>query len=273
MSRYRNFCFTHNNYENTQLEDTIECRYIAYAKEVGESGTPHLQGYVTFHNAKTKSAVIKAMPGCHIEVMLGSYAQNESYCSKAGQLVERGEKPMENDNKGRAEQLRWSRALELAKEGKIEEIDADIQLRHYNTLKSIRKDYMKPPPSLTGRCGVWIHGTTKTGKTRTVRTAYPDCYRKPRSKWWDGYQGQEVVHLDEVSPAMTPWIAPFLKDWGDWSDFHAETKGGAMLIRPKKFIITSNYTIDEMGFNLNDIGPIKDRFKEIEKTADQDIII
>lgn len=94
MSRHRNFCFTFNNYPDTTLVDNVVCRYIGYSKEVGASGTPHLQGYISFSNPKTKSAVISLLPGCHIEIMQGSIAQNEEYCSKSAALVERGDKPV-----------------------------------------------------------------------------------------------------------------------------------------------------------------------------------
>ena len=54
MSRNRNYCFTFNNYPDTSLVDNLICKYIAYSKEVAPTtGTPHLQGYVTFVNAKT----------------------------------------------------------------------------------------------------------------------------------------------------------------------------------------------------------------------------
>ena len=65
--RYRNFTFTHNNYTDTSLEDEISCKYIVYGREVGESGTPHLQGFLSFSCGRTLSAAIKSLPGCHVE--------------------------------------------------------------------------------------------------------------------------------------------------------------------------------------------------------------
>ena len=273
-TRHRNFTFTHNNYNDTVLEDTLQCRYIAYSKEVAPStGTPHLQGYVSFENTKTKRAVVKLMPGCHIEVMMGSLEENDTYCSKAGMLIERGIKPMSNDNKGRAEKLRWQTILNQAKEGKLEEIDADVQIRYYGTLKAIAMDHMKKPEPLRSPCGVWITGATGSGKSLSCFKAYPDHYIKSRSKQWNGYQGEDVVVLDEVCPEDTRWITQFLKDWADWKPFHADVKYGAKQIRPKKFIVTSNFTIDEMGFHENDVAAIKRRYIQITKTRDQEIIL
>lgn len=95
MARNRNFCFTLNNYADTVLVDTINCKYIAYSKELAPTtGTPHLQGWISFENPKSLTAVIRLMPGCHIESMRGSIADNDAYCSKAGDLIERGLKPV-----------------------------------------------------------------------------------------------------------------------------------------------------------------------------------
>lgn len=276
MSRHRNFVFTHNNYVDTELEDTLNCKYIAYSKEVAPTtGTPHLQGWVTFNDAKTKSAAIKLLKGCHVEIMMGSLEQNDTYCSKAGRLVERGDKPMSNDNKGRAEKLRWQTIWEQARSGNLDAIDADVKIRYYGTLKRIAKDYMVKPKELeTGTCGLWIYGKSGTGKNHVVNKYYPDAYPKPLNKWWDGYYDQEVVHCDEIHPDMIKfgWGAN-LKMWADKWPFQAENKGGSITIRPKKFIITSNYSIDEMGFAENDLAAIKRRFREVEKFRDQDIII
>jgi len=116
MSRNRNFCFTWNNYNDDSklFLATVSCKYVAYSEEVApNTGTKHLQGYISFNNPKTLSQARITLLGCHVETMLGSISQNEDYCSKVGELIERGQKPVSNDNKGRAEKLRWQRAKEL----------------------------------------------------------------------------------------------------------------------------------------------------------------
>lgn len=247
MSKHRNFTFTHNNYADTSLEDNLECRFIAYSKEIAPTTlTPHLQGYVCFHNPRSVKAIRKLMVGCHIECMLGSIEQNDEYISKLANPIERGDKPVSNDNKGRAEKLRWKRSLDLAKEGKIDEIDADIQLRYYSTLKRIKSDHEKKPDPITETSGIWVYGKAGCGKTKSVWEKYPDLYIKSRNKWWGGYEKQNVVLCDDIGKKDAEWMGSFLKDWGGQYPFQAETKGGGMQIRPKTFIVTSQYAIDEL---------------------------
>jgi len=247
MSKQRNFIFTHNNYVDTVLEDTIECRYIAYGKEVAPTtGTPHLQGFVCFKNATTLKSVIKKLPGCHVEVMHGSMDQNVHYCNKDGLFVERGDKPISNDNKGRAEKLRWQRARELAISNDMEQIDADIYIRQYNTLKRIASDHQpKPVPLETSRPGLWIHGPTRTGKSHSVHSAFPNAYLKNNDKWWDGYNGEDVVYLEDLDKYDVK-LGGLLKRWVDKWPFACEVKGGRQMIRPKKVIVTSNYKIEDI---------------------------
>lgn len=250
-----------NNYPNTDLVDNLECRYIAYSKEVGESGTPHLQGYVSYVNAKTKSAVIKMMPGCHIEVMKGSYAQNEAYCSKSGKLVERGDRPVENLDKGRANQLRWKRTWDLACSGKFEDIDADLRIRHYNTFKKIAMDYMVRPVPLSETTGLWIYGKSGIGKTKFVFDTYPGHYVKSRNKWWNGYSNEEVVVCDDIGIEDAKWMGSFLKDWAGQYPFQAESKGSGLMIRPKKFIVTSQYPIENLWLDQETRDALLRRFE------------
>lgn len=94
MSRSRAWCFTLNNYtdeEYTRVCDTL-CKYIIVGKEVGESGTPHLQGYIEFDNPRMMNGV-KAELGCdriHLEKRLGTAKQASDYCKKDGNFVEYG---------------------------------------------------------------------------------------------------------------------------------------------------------------------------------------
>lgn len=147
--RARNFCFTHNNYPNTDLEDNLPCRYICYGREIGESGTPHLQGFVSFVNAKTLKQVIAMMPGCHIEVAK-TVAAAINYCSKDGQFTERGERPQTQQEKGmvgKAREIeRWQDALEHARCGNFEAIPADIYIRYRSTIHAIHRDMQCAPP-------------------------------------------------------------------------------------------------------------------------------
>jgi len=96
MSKARSWCFTLNNYDDAAVEilAQLECKYIVYGKEKGDSGTPHLQGYVVFPNPIGFNSVKGKLPsGCHIEKARGSPKQASDYCKKDGDFVERGDCP------------------------------------------------------------------------------------------------------------------------------------------------------------------------------------
>ena len=46
----------------------------------------------------------------------------------------------------------------------------------------------------------WHYGDTGTGKSTHVRTKYPDAFIKSNDVWWDGYQGEETVIIEEFGP-------------------------------------------------------------------------
>ena len=149
---------------------------------------------------------------------------------------------------GEMEIERWERTWDLAKEGRIEEIPADIRVRHYNTVTKIASRYQKPPPKLPKLDNLWIVGPAGTGKSTYVHNKYPGAFIKSFSKWWCGYrpddEGHSVVILDDLH---FKWAdKEMLKNWADVFSFVAETKGGSMQIRPKQIIVTSNYTIEQV---------------------------
>lgn len=245
-TRSRNWCFTVNNYTANQIEviQGLTCRYIIYGKEVGEQGTPHLQGYVSFAAGKTLSATRTCFPaGVHLTASLGSAEQNITYCSKENDTWSKGTPPVSNTRKGELGAAVYDAAWEAAKLGNLEAIPAQLRIRYYDTFRRIAADYAPIPAHLPDKkIGIWLYAPSDAGKTTWVMTNYPDIYRKdPKTKWFDGYIAGQALLLDDVSP-YSVGSSDWFKEWTDKWRFRAEFKGGSRLIRPPLVIITSQYT-------------------------------
>lgn len=271
--RYRSWCFTKNNYAPSDcgVIAAIPCRYLVYGKEVAPTtGTPHIQGYISFAQGKTRSAVAKLLPGCHLLVARGTATQNKVYCSKDGDVVEVGECPSDRAAGGGMERARWDSAWDAAVRGTIEDVDVDIRLRYYTTIKKIGVDYMPPCRPLERVCGVWIYGNSGSGKTRCVLGSYPDCYIKPRNSWWDGYQSEPVILLDDVDKFDVA-LGGKLKHWADFPPFIGEMKGRSLRIRPEKLIVTSQYRIEDIWQDEETREALGRRFRVIEKRVNEEL--
>jgi len=267
-SVFRSYCFTLNNY--TEVERLVllhaTCRYVIIGKEVGESGTPHLQGYIVFSTEKSLKQVRQLCPRSHWEGARGSALDSYTYCSKEGDFEERGTRPMSSKEKGLSEIARWDLARSKAKEGKLDEIPSDIYLRYYRTLKEVAKDHMVTPADAEDLTGVWIHGPAGCGKSRKARVDYPLAYLKMCNKWWDGYQGEDHVIIDDVD-SKHDVLGHHLKIWADRYAFLAETKGGAQAIRPKTIVVTSQYSIEDIWPDVETRDALRRRFTVINMTS------
>jgi len=83
--RLRRICFTLNNYtDNEYLESQKLSDLMIIGKEIGDKGTPHLQGYAEFKNQKSLEMIKSIVPRAHIEKAKGNRQQNITYCSKGG---------------------------------------------------------------------------------------------------------------------------------------------------------------------------------------------
>lgn len=182
----------------------------------------------------------------HLEIAKGSAEENYNYCTKSGDFLELGEKPMTPKDKANlAIHERWA----LAKEGRFEELAPEsIKIYEYIYAKF---QTVEDLPVLQNE---WIYGPSGCGKSSICREENKTFYIKGMNKWWDGYMGEEVVVLDDFDPNHGNFLGYYLKIWADHYAFKAEIKGGSMVIRPKKFIVTSQYTIEQC-FRLKDGEP------------------
>lgn len=261
MSRSRAYCFTSNNYTDETVESWRQCgfKYLVLGKEVGDSGTPHLQGYVEFATVKSLSQ-LKAIDGrAHFEVRKGSPKQAADYCKKDGDFEESGEISKTRDEVSRENSNRWAAYLSAAQEGRFEDIPAEVRIRYHRALSSIRAEAINQPDLDADADNYWLVGPTCTGKSRWVRATFPVFFKKYKGEWWDGYAGEDTVLIEDIGPNDIK--ASWLKEWADRYSFTAPFKCGMFKgIRPKRIVVTCNYTIEEM-FPEREWAPLNRRFK------------
>lgn len=113
--RAKNWSFTLNNYTPNDLDRLSTpingISYLIYGKEVGASGTPHLQGTVSFQSRKRLQQVITAIGQAHCTVTR-HLQQSIEYCKKDGDYTEIGEPP-----KGQGQRCDLEEFKQTVKEG------------------------------------------------------------------------------------------------------------------------------------------------------------
>ncbi len=253
QTKSRNWCWTLNNYTAMELVDieayfnTKHGMYLCYGKETGDNGTPHLQGYSHFTSPQAFSAVKRMNNRVHLEMCKGNAEENIQYCSKdpTAPFTEFGTRPVSQQV---ANTLKQKRFIELSKAGDFATIEEEMPgkfIQQYRTMKQLATDYMVKPQDLEGCCGIWIYGETGSGKTTAARTEYGEYFSKTTNKWWDGYQGEETVIIEDLDPNHNK-LGHHLKLWTDKWSFPAEVKCGMRCLRPTRVIITSQYSIEEI---------------------------
>ena len=220
--------------------------YMIGQKEIGtNAGYQHWQ--LCIHIKKcTLAAIKRVFPTAHAEPTRSSAAEN--YCGKESTAVEGsqfvlGEKPMNRSSK-----TDWSRVRLAAESGDLRQVPDDVFVRCYSNLKKIKLDYEKP----TSRGPVKIRlflGPSGTGKSYTAwkefgesggGNAHDTVYVKtPTTKWWDGYQGETQVIIDEFRGQVSIGL---LLRWLDPAGYPLtlETKGGGCVAKFTDIILTSN---------------------------------
>lgn len=253
-SRHHNWCFTIALFppsgeswtEPTSLPD--QCTYLVYQVEEGEDGFLHYQGYVEFANAKTITAAKKCL-NCrwaHLEPRRGTVEQAIDYCAKPGGLepiVEFGRYKRQGERsdlmyiKDRIEQGATEHDLWV-------ETFSDM-VRYF---KGIQRAMivMGPKPKRGPVQIIVFWGDPRAGKSQQAKRlakSTPGGYyvKDPTSMWWDGYQGEKCVLMDDFDPSHHAWTWHQMFGWLDDEIVPAQYKGGYLSLQFTRLIITTNF--------------------------------
>ena len=215
-------------------------------EEEHEDGSPHLHAFIKLDkriNFKGDRFDVAGYHG-HYEIAK-SWKDVQKYVKKDGNFITNidVDAAMKKKSKG----VKEKNALMLAKTPKELVDDGDISLLMLPQLLKAKRAYeraAKPPKHIPRKC-YWIWGPPRAGKSYVVREMFEDIYEKPQNRWWDGYNGEDVVLLDDMDK-HGECLGHLLKIWADNYRFIAETKGDNIYPTYTKFIITSNYQIGDI---------------------------
>lgn len=237
MNRLRNVCFTWNNYDDTSL-DAIKARddvtYAVYGFEVGENGTPHIQGYLEFKTSVRFTTLQKVLGNSHMEKRRGTAKQAADYCKKDGKFEEYGtlsSQGKRTDLYEVAEMVNAGSSIrDVALTYPVEYIRFHKGIEKY---KAITIEPRNEVPNV-----IVLYGSSGMGKSRQAREYVPGAYvhHPQQGMWFDGYEGQTSVIFEEFRGQL-----PFgmLLSLLDRYDCKVQFKGGMIEFCATKIVITS----------------------------------
>ena len=251
MSQYKSWVFTLNNYTEDEYTEIIskietECSYWIIGKEIGDEGTPHLQGFASF-SRRRRFGVVRSFFGSrfHIEGARGTARQNRAYCSKGGQFREGGSIPKEGrscSSNSRADVARKFSSSVVNGHRGIAEFASEFPDQWYFSGHSLLRNHQSLTLPIERPTVVveWIFGEPGVGKSRTAHARYPEAYvKEPRTKWWNGYLQEKEVIIDDFGPEGIH-INHLLR-WFDRYKCWVESKGGMIALHATHFVVTSNF--------------------------------
>lgn len=268
---HKSWVFTLNNWTPEELDNCLhwEVSRMAVAEEVGEeTGTPHLQGMVTFRFAKRLAAVSKLLSRAHWEV-----AKQESwdYQHKDGNVVHRIDNRVGKGKRTDLDAVYEYGAAKRSFRDFVRDCKPGYQaLRMYSSVLDVYSE-RRDPATRVEVC--WWYGPTGTGKTRAAHDEYPGLYVVLSAKWWDGYgDGAEGTHgggggtvlVDDVRFDWCPWAR--LLTLTDRYPFRVECKGRSVEARFSRIIFTCPYHFrDVYAACGEDVGQLARRITEIRR--------
>lgn len=270
MSRHRSWTITVNNHTE-QDEQQLQLQqqralFIVYGREKGESGTPHLQGYIQMKQSQTLEYMKKHVHAtAHFEVARGTPLQNYNYCTKDGDFWIFGEVPKQ----GKRTDI--EKIKQMVSEGAtMKEIANEATSYQSAKFGELLLKYNEPKRNQEIKV-YWFYGPPGSGKTREAAAMCPEAYWHNGTKWFDGYDGEKEVIMDDFR--QEGWtIESLLRMWQPYP-YRVETKGSTRQLQATTFIITTPYSVDNLFFIGEDIQQLKRRINVIREFINKETIV
>lgn len=249
----RNWCFTifESKGERRPFEIMEEMPksilyYIYQTEKCPTSGKLHYQGYIHFKRCMALENVKRIHKTGHWAICQGNAQQNIIYCSKIESRIAGpftwGDIP--TNEKGKRNDL--IDLKDKIKEGATykEIVDDDTftnsAIRYERATKGLIELFDTQVRNWKMEV-ICIFGEAGCGKTRkTMELIGNDTYYKkmPNNTWWDGYDGQHTVILDDFNGS---WFhRDYFLNLLDRYSMMVEIKGGTKNFKSRRIIITSN---------------------------------
>jgi len=203
----------------------------------------HFQGYLELKRRIRMTGVKKILPKAHLEPRKGDQDDAIKYCSK---LETRQEGPwtygeFEKNNNGKRTDLAEVTTYIQQTKPTIKELAQKYPVQYVRYHRGLEKLSALGSPTRAWKTEITVCiGPPGTGKSTYYFQKYPLAYQwsNTSGKWWDDYQGQETVIMDEFRGQITLDI---MKRLGDSTPYWVELKGGSVQFLAKNLIIISNY--------------------------------
>lgn len=257
----KSWVYTLNNYTDADIEQLklLEVNRHRCCKEVGESGTPHLQGSITFKRTYRFKQLTKLFPKVHWEVSKAKDSVN--YCIKGEVIIDtkESEQGKRNDLKAIGDQLKGGKGIrEIASEF------PEAFIKYHKGIKALQEELAPRTETYKKLEVIVIIGTPGCGKTRRAWEYDPMLYSVPEpinhSLWFDGYVGQRTILLDD----FYGWVKYHtLLQLLDGYPMQLPKKGGFVSKNWEVVFITSNKPIEDW-YNREEIEALKRRITRIE---------
>jgi len=232
------------------IRDKIAVEYLLICKENHQDGTPHLHALaICKKKYQSEVATCLDVAGYH-----GNYQTARDTDQVRDYIMKYDTEPYvyglyQSNNQSAVQKRALQNKLILSKPLNELVDEGIVHLSQYKqyaeAIKAYTLDSIKVPDYMPKKC-IWIFGETGVGKSRYIRDNHPGaCYFKPQNKWWDGYNGEKVILIDDFDHSGYG-LGHYLKIWADCYSFNAEVKGNT--IRPvyDTFYITSQYLPEQI---------------------------